>query len=67
MNWHSYTLSSTIFEQILEWSLSCYEQPSLNNLMTASSYAFNYFEKRVPKSFKNAYMFKRWSSIEHIS
>ena len=30
-----------------------------NKLMSATSYAFNYFKKRAPRSFINSYMFKR--------
>jgi len=40
--------------------MSCDEYIEIfNNVIGAKSYAFNYFEKRVPKSFKNLYMFKR--------
>jgi len=42
------------------FDMSCDEYIMIfNKLISAASYAFNYFEKVAPKSFRNSYMYKR--------
>ena len=47
--------------------MSCDEHIEIfNKLMNARSYAFNWFEKKILKSFKNSYMFKRGGMLSTL-
>jgi len=55
------------YKPTLSFDISCDKYIEIfNKLMSARFYAFNFFEKKIHKGFKNSYMFKRHESFNTL-
>ena len=60
-------MSTLEYKPTLSCDKSCDEYIAIfNKPLSARPYAFNWFEKKALKSFKNSYMFKRGGALDTL-